>query len=187
MLIFGRAIRVEQRTTVGEILYKQGRLSDLPIPIDPIALDALAEETWNAPANEHLRRTADESVRKHNPVEDARACTLDLLPDEWIYRPILERSLPGWQLQQVQVDTADAEVAASYVSAWADENGFGLPQEATAYVPGTPPSLDSETLKSYVLNAPFRLKKKARFARRRRRLSSLGTIGAVVARRAGRR
>jgi len=164
MPIFGKAIRVQDRMTLGELLFTRGRLRDLAVTIDVTTLDALAEETWNAPANVHLRRMSPESARSHNPTSDTRISALEVLPDEWIYLPTPETPSPGWEIQRVQVDTDDAERAASLVTSWAEETGAGLPQKSASYKPGSPPSLDGDTLEGYLLNAPFRLHKKATYA-----------------------
>jgi hypothetical protein len=158
MLLFGNATQVQTRTTLGAFVGSQLQL-DRPvngIRIDDQARDALMTEIWTADANQHLRRGSPEGSRPHVPSGDSHEATLELLPDEWVYLPIMEARSPGWSLRKLPVNTSDASAACSDVAQWATENDFLLPPNGQAAASGAPQTMDADTLESYLYNSLLR-------------------------------
>jgi hypothetical protein len=158
MLLFGSASQVQARTTLGAFVTSQLRLdrSINGIKIDPKARAALMTEIWMADANQHLRRDSPEGARQHVPSGDSTEATLELLPEEWVYLPVMEVQSPGWSLRTLPVSTSDAGAACSNVGQWATENDYLLPPNGQAAASGEAQSIDADTLQGYLYNSLLR-------------------------------
>lgn len=155
-LVYRSAKRVDAEITLGSFL--AGQITpqlNAGVTLDADTLDALTTEVWHSDANTHLQRDAAAGGRPHQPSSDTKTSSLQLFPDEWIYLPVMEAASPDWQLQSVAVDTDDVGKACSLIGTWAVENKFLLPMSGPT-APDAPPSIDPDTLKSYLLNSAFR-------------------------------
>jgi hypothetical protein len=157
MLLFGNATQVGARTTLGAFVAQAFGLDRgvNGVVIDAKARESLMTEIWMSDANKHLRRDSPEGSRNHVPAGDSNASTLELLPDEWVYLPIMEVRSPGWPLRKMKVDASDPSAACSDIGQWATEKDYLLP--ANAQSPGSgQQTIDTDTLESYLYNAPLR-------------------------------